>query len=154
MDIKLGDFNHEQVQNLLRIHLQGMHENSPIENSFALDLSGLQKPSISFYTVWDEDELLGCGAIQELSTTQAELKSMRTHPKHLRKGAAAEILKHLLAVAQQRQYQKLSLETGTHASFQPAITLYQKFGFKKGEAFSDYEDSEFNQFFHLDLAAE
>lgn len=151
MLIKLGDFNDIQVQNLLRIHLHGMHENSPLENSFALDLSGLQKPSIRFYTAWDEDELLACGAIQELSPTHAELKSMRTHPNHLRKGAASEILKYLLLIARQSEYQKLSLETGTHASFEPALTLYKKFGFIKGGAFSDYEDSEFNQFYHLDL---
>lgn len=65
--IKLGQFDEIQVQNLLRIHLAGMHENSPIEHSFALDLSALQQPQISFYTLWDQDELLACGAIQELS---------------------------------------------------------------------------------------
>lgn len=151
MRIQLGDFNNVQVQNLLRIHLQGMHETSPIENSFALDLTGLQKPNIQFYTLWQDDVLLACGAIQELSPTHVELKSMRTHPEHLRKGAATQILQHLLEIAQQNHYQKVSLETGTHASFEPAITLYKKFGFSKGEAFSDYEDSEFNQFFHLNL---
>lgn len=151
MLIKLGDFNDMQVQDLLRIHLNGMHENTPLENSFALDLSALQKPNISFYTAWDQGELLAFGAIQELSATHAELKSMRTHPKHLRKGAATEILKYLLFIAQQREYQKLSLETGTHESFTPALTLYKQFGFRKGDAFSDYEDSAFNQFYHLDL---
>ncbi|MEG0483100.1 MAG: GNAT family N-acetyltransferase [Acinetobacter sp.] len=151
MKIQLGDFNDLQVQNLLRIHLLGMHETSPIENSFALDLTGLQKPNIQFYTLWQDDVLLACGAIQELSPTHAELKSMRTHPEHLRKGAATQILQHLLHIAKLNQYQKVSLETGTHASFEPAITLYKKFGFSKGEAFSDYEDSEFNQFFHLNL---
>ena len=154
MRIQLGDFNNVQVQNLLRIHLQGMHETSPIENSFALDLTGLQKPNIQFYTLWQDDVLLACGAIQELSPTHAELKSMRTHPEHLRKGAATQILQHLLEIARQNHYQKLSLETGTHVSFEPAITLYKKFGFRKGEAFSDYEDSEFNQFFHLNLATD
>ena len=151
MKIQLGDFNDLQVQNLLRIHLLGMHETSPIENSFALDLTGLQKPNIQFYTLWQDDVLLACGAIQQLSPTHAELKSMRTHPEHLRKGAASQILQHLLEIAEQSQYQKVSLETGTHVSFEPAITLYKKFGFSKGESFSDYEGSEFNQFFHLNL---
>ena len=76
---------------------------------------------------------------------------MRTHPQHLRKGAATQILQHLLDIAKQSQYRKLSLETGTHASFEPALTLYKKFGFLKGDAFADYEDSEFNQFYHLSL---
>ncbi len=149
--IKLGDFNNQQVQDLLSIHLHGMHSNSPLEHSFALDLSGLQKPNIRFYTYWEQDELLACGAIQELSADHAELKSMRTHPQHLRKGAATQILQHLLDIAKQSQYRKLSLETGTHASFEPALTLYKKFGFLKGDAFADYEDSEFNQFYHLSL---
>lgn len=152
MNIQLGDFNDLQVLNLLRIHLQGMHATSPIENSFALDLTGLQKPNIQFYTLWQDDVLLACGAIQELSPTQAELKFMRTHPEHLRKGAATQILQYLLEIARQNHYQQVSLETGTHASFEPAIALYKKFGFHKGEAFSDYQASEFNQFFHLNLA--
>lgn len=63
MIIKKGDFSHPQVQNLIRIHLNGMHKNTPIENSFALDISHLQKENISFYTLWHDDELLGCGAI-------------------------------------------------------------------------------------------
>lgn len=150
--IKLGQFDEIQVQNLLRIHLASMYENSPIENSFALDLSALQQPQISFYTLWDQDELLACGAIQELSPIHAEIKSMRTHPQHLGKGAATTVLKHLLHIAQLRKYQKLSLETGTHASFDPAIHLYKKFGFIKGDAFSSYQATEFNQFYHLDLS--
>lgn len=95
--------------------------------------------------------MLACGAIHELSPEHAELKSMRTHPEHLRKGAGQQILQHLLDVAKQRQYQRLSLETGTQDSFLPAIRLYQKFGFVKGEAFAGYDDSEFNQFYHLNF---
>ena len=150
--IKLGQFDDVQVQNLLRIHLAGMHEHSPIEHSFALDLSSLKQPQISFYTLWDHNELLACGAIQELSPIHAEVKSMRTHPQHLAKGAATSILKHLLHIAKLRKYQKLSLETGTHPSFNPAIHLYKKFGFIKGDAFSTYQATEFNQFYHLDLS--
>lgn len=152
--IRLAEFDDVQVQDLLRIHLHSMHENSPIEHSFALDLTALQQPEISFFTLWEQNELLACGAIQELSSTHAELKSMRTHPKHLRKGAATEMLKHLLLIAQQREYQKLSLETGTHSSFEPAICLYKKFGFIKGASFSEYQESDFNQFYHLDLSTQ
>ena len=154
MIIKKGDFSHPQVQNLIRIHLNGMHKNTPIENSFALDISHLQKENISFYTLWHDDELLGCGAIQELSPMHAEINSMRTHPNHLRKGIASELLKYFLKISKQRNYKKVSLETGKGAHFEAAIHLYQKFGFIKGKAFAEYTESEHNQFFHLSLINE
>lgn len=151
MDIRLGDFNDPQVKGLLNIHFKAMHDQSPVEHIFALDISGLQKPDLQFYTLWDKQILLACGAIQLINANHAELKSMRTHPDHLRKGAASQILQHLLKIAQQQGYSKLSLETGTHPSFEPAIQLYKKFGFIQGKTFSNYKDSQFNQFFHLSL---
>ncbi|MDR7015723.1 GNAT family N-acetyltransferase [Acinetobacter sp. 3657] len=152
MIFKKGDFSHPQVQELIRIHLYGMHQNTPIENSFALNLDSLQKDSISFYTLWNEDKLLGCGAIQELTHQHAELKSMRTHPNYLRNGVATQILDYLLRIAKQRQYQKISLETGKDSNFDAAIHLYKKFGFIQGAAFAEYTESEYSQFFHLDLS--
>lgn len=151
MIIKKGDFNDPQVLNLIRIHLQGMHDNSPAEFVYALDTSSLQKPNISFFTIWEQNQLLACGAISEISNEHAELKSMRTHPDFLNQGHATRILKHLLLVAKKRGYRKVSLETGTTTDFEPAIYLYQKYGFKTGEAFSDYVPNEFSQYFHLEL---
>ena len=78
MRIELGDFNNPQVIALLKRHLEGMHEHTPAGHVCALDWSGLQQPEISFYTLWDGDQLLGCGALKELSPTSGELKSMRT----------------------------------------------------------------------------
>lgn len=151
MVIKTGDFDNQRVIDLLRLHLQGMHTDSPAGSVFALDLTGLKHPSINFYTVWEEEELLGCGALSELSPHTGEIKSMRTHPDHLQKGVATQILKHLLNVAYSRNYEKLSLETGSGNAFMPAIMLYEKFGFTKGEAFGNYSATGFNQFFHLEL---
>ncbi|KHF77579.1 GCN5-related N-acetyltransferase [Acinetobacter sp. neg1] len=96
--------------------------------------------------------LLGCGAIQELTPQHAELKSMRTHPDHLRQGVAKQLLEYLLKVAQQRQYQRVSLETGKDPHFNAAISLYKKFGFVQGAAFAEYTESPYNQFFHLSLS--
>ena len=76
---------------------------------------------------------------------------MRTHPDHLRKGVAAKLLEHMLQTARKRGYKTLSLETGTGEDFEAAVTLYKKYGFKNGGVFSDYEDSDFNQFLHLGL---
>ena len=76
---------------------------------------------------------------------------MRTHPDHLGKGAGAAMLNHIMKTARERGYKRLSLETGSTPTFIPAIALYEKRGFRKGDAFAGYETSEFNQFFHLDL---
>ncbi len=151
MIIKKGDFNDPQVLNLIRIHLQGMHDNSPSEFVYALDTSSLQKTNISFFTIWEQNQLFACGAISELSKEHAELKSMRTHPDFLNQGHATRMLKHLLQVAKKRGYRKVSLETGTTVDFEPAIYLYQKYGFKAGEAFSDYVPNDFSQYFHLHI---
>lgn len=146
-----GDFTDERVLAVLREHLAGMHASSPPGKVYALDLSGLQKPAITFVTAWIGDDCAGCGALHELSPRHAELKSMRTTAAHLRKGVAAHILAHLLDVARTRGYTRLSLETGSGPAFEPALALYRKAGFANGEAFGDYTASEFNQFLHLDL---
>ena len=99
----------------------------------------------------DVDDLLGVGALKELEPRSGEIKSMRTADAHLRKGVAAAILDHIVAEARRRGYSRLSLETGSGPAFEPALTLYRKYGFVDGEPFGGYEKSPFNQFLHLDL---
>jgi putative acetyltransferase len=152
--IKPGDFGDERVKALLTRHLQGMHANTPPGHVFALDWSGLQKPEISFYALWEGDELLGVGALKELGPRAGEIKSMRTADAHLRRGVAAAILEHIIAEARRRGYARLSLETGAGPTFEPTHTLYRKYGFTDGGAFGDYEKSPFNQFLHLDLMSQ
>jgi putative acetyltransferase len=149
--IKPVDFDDDRVKALLRRHLEGMHANTPSGHVFALDWSGLRKPEISFYALWDDKELLGFGALKELDAGSGEVKSMRTADAHLRKGVAAAILDHIIAEARKRAYTRISLETGSGVAFEPALALYRKRGFANGGAFGDYEKSPFNQFLHLDL---
>ena len=151
MDVRIGDFDDPRVLELLREHLAGMHASSPPGAVFALDLSGLQHPAVAFFTVWDGDELLGCGALKHVDAATAELKSMRTTARHLRRGAGAAMLAHLLALARARGYARVCLETGSGAAFEPALALYRKHGFMPGAAFGDYTASEFNQFLQLAL---
>ena len=151
MEVLIDDLTHPGVLALLASHLNDMQENSPEDSSFALDVSGLKASDVSFWVVWQASEVMGCGAMKELSPTHGEIKSMRTHENHLRKGVAARMLEHIIHEAQARGYKTLSLETGTGPTFEPALTLYRKYGFKKGEAFSDYRPGPFNQFFHLAL---
>ena len=149
--IKPGDFGDDRVKALLTRHLEGMHAASPPGHVFALDWSGLQKPEISFYTLWDSEELLGFGALKELGASFGEIKSMRTADAHLRKGVGAAILDYIIAEARKRGYVRLSLETGSGSAFEPALSLYRTRGFTNGDAFGDYINSQFNQFLHLDL---
>jgi len=131
-----------------------MHEASPPGTVFALDLSGLNQPDISFFTAWRQSDLVGMGAIKHLSAKHGEIKSMRTGEAHLRTGVGRAMLGHLIALSVTRGYLRVSLETGSGPAFEPALALYKQRGFVQGEPFADYQPSPFNQFFHLNLAAE
>ena len=140
-----------QVRALIAFHQQDMHEISPPGTSFALDLSGLSTSDVSVLGAWDGEELLAIGALKRLGDGTAELKSMRTLPQHLGKGAAKAILAELIAMARGEGLQRLSLETGTSSEFEPAIALYTKRGFVVGDAFADYVNGPHNQCYHLEL---
>lgn len=151
MQIVPGDFSDPRVVALLRRHLEGMQAHSPPEACHVLDLSGLQAPDIRFWTAWDGEALMGCGALKALDALGGEVKSMRTDDTHLRKGVGAAILDHILAEARARGYQRISLETGSGPDFEAALSLYRRYGFTLGEAFGGYQPTPFTQFFHLDL---
>jgi putative acetyltransferase len=150
-EIRLDDLSGEQTRALLALHLSGMHTNSPPGSVFALDLSGLQVPEITVWSVWETNTLLGIGALKMLDPVRGEIKSMRTHPEHLRRGVAAALLEHIILEARQRGLKRLSLETGSGPAFEPALTLYRRRGFTNGERFGDYTQTAFNQFLHLPL---
>ena len=150
-DIRVDDLTHPETRALLAAHLAGMHANSPAGHVFALDLSGLQTPDITVWSLWRNESIAAIGALKQLDQAHAELKSMRTHPDHLRTGAATILLLHMISQARARGMSKLSLETGSGAAFDPALALYRKYGFEDGEAFGNYRRSGFNQFLHLNL---
>jgi putative acetyltransferase len=151
MQVRAISVDEPAVLALLRIHLEGMHAASPPGTVYALDTSGLRDPAITFWGAFDNDTLLGFGALEALDARSGEIKSMRTHPDHLRKGVARVLLDHILATARSRGYTRVSLETGSGDAFEPALALYRRAGFTNGDAFGDYTASEFNQFLHLAL---
>src|SRR5690349_24736099 len=112
MIISPGHLDDPRVIALLRLHLESMHVHSPPGTVHALDLSALKRPEVTFFTAWDAGDLLGCGALRELSPEHGEIKSMRTAPRHVRKGVAAALVRHILDEAGRRGYRKVSLETG------------------------------------------
>lgn len=151
MNIKLDDLQGAEIHELLREHLQSVALHSPPESVHALDIEGLRRPEITFWTVWENDELVGCGALKELDSQHGEIKSMRTSSRHLRKGIAENLLKHLLEEARRRGYSRLSLETGSMEAFEPARTLYAKFGFRYCEPFADYVEDPYSVFMTREL---
>ena len=106
----------------------------------ALDLEGLKKPEITFWTVWDDNNLVGCGAVKELNAEHAEIKSMRTKADCRGKEIASKLLQHILQEAKMRGYRRLSLETGSMPFFQPARNLYAKHGFDYCTPFFTYKE--------------
>jgi len=140
MEIKIDDLTGSDIIELLQEHLSDMHLTSPPESVHALDLDGLRKPEITFWTIWEGDRLAGCGAIKELNSAHAEIKSMRTSHNFRRQGVSARMMQHILAVAESRNYERLSLETGSMEYFVPACKLYESFGFEYSSPFGDYWD--------------
>ena len=138
MEIELGDLSSKPVIELLEAHLTEMYATSPPESIHALDVSKLKDPKITFWICRRNDELLGCIAIKELDDRHGEIKSMRTSAKARKQGIASSLLSHLIDVARERGYHRLSLETGAMDFFKPARTLYEKFGFQYGDPFGDY----------------
>jgi len=146
MIIAEGALGESDVAALLREHLQGMADHSPPESIHALDIDALMAPDITFWTMRDGRELLGCIALKQLDDKHGEIKSMRTASAHLRKGVAAVLLEHLIAEARRRSYERLSLETGSGAGFEAAHALYRKFGFEYCGPFASYRDDPFSRF--------
>jgi len=138
MDIRIDDLQGSAIQALLQEHMDDMHSSSPPESVHALDLDALRHPSITFWTAWDGDELMGCGALKQHSPEHAELKSMRTARTHLRKGVARAMLRHILTAARAKGFKRISLETGTPAPFVAAQQLYASEGFVECEPFASY----------------
>lgn len=139
-DVRIDDQLGPQVEQLLRDHLAFAAEHSPPGSIHALDLDALRAPDITFWSVWDGDQLAGCGALRELTPDHGELKSMKTATAYLRRGVGSAVLDQILTVARERKYRRLSLETGAQDAFAPAREFYTRFGFEPCEPFGDYDE--------------
>ena len=153
MRIEIDNLTHPKVAKLLQEHLDDMYATSPADSVHALCLEKLRKPGITFWTTWQQQELLGCGALKTLSAQNAEIKSMRTARQHLRKGVASKMLEYIILEAKVRGLQRLSLETGSQPYFQPAIKLYKAYGFEFCEPFADYKFDPSSKFMTLVLGS-
>jgi putative acetyltransferase len=152
MQIKSDDLTGPEVIGLLQAHLDYCRASSPPESVHALDLDGLRAPNVTFWSIWDGQHVLGCGALKELDQHHGEVKSMHTKANARGKGVAAAMVKHIISEARARSYRRLSLETGADAPFAPARALYASFGFVLTKPFADYRLDPFSVFMKLDLA--
>jgi putative acetyltransferase len=149
--IEIDDLSRPPVLALLEEHLRNMYELTPPEYVFAFDASKLRAPGVTFWTAWQDDALLGCAALKELSPLDGEIKSMRTPASLRRHGAGRALLDHILTTARARGYRTLFLETGRQPEFVPAHTLYRSAGFRDCGPFGDYTDNGNSVFMSLQL---
>ena len=153
LNIRRDNATDPRVINLLKTHLADMHASSPPESVFALDLDELRANDVTFWTMWQGEEIVASGALRELSRKHGEIKSMHTLSKFRGLGAGAQMLDHIVEVAMHRGYERLSLETGSTPLFAPAQRLYLRNGFDYCDAFGPYKPNPFSVFMTRKLSA-
>ena len=135
-----GNFNHPEVNQLLKKHFIELKAASPEGSAHVLDIPGLQVPSIKFWSLWENDQLMGCGALKILEKTHGEFKSIRVHDKFRGKGIGIKVINLLINEAKKLAIKRISIETGAGDFFIPARKLFNNCGFKSCQPFAHYKE--------------
>jgi putative acetyltransferase len=151
MELREGGLDHPAVAALIDYHIATARSHLPPGFAHAVGAEALARPEVTFVSAWDGDDLLGIAALRQMEPGHAELKSMRTHPERLRRGAGRALLAHLIDTARAHGCTRVSLETGRGPRFDPANALYEAFGFVDVPAFGSYPPSPHNRFMSLAL---
>ena len=146
-----GNFENPEVNEMLNKHFIELRTVSPEGSAHVLDIEGLKDKSIKFWSLWDNNKLIGCGALKFLEKNHGEFKSIRVADKFRRSGIGEKIIKHLIEEAKKLEISKLSIETGAGDFFIPARKLFSKFGFKKCVPFAHYKEDPNSCYFTLNL---
>ena len=146
-----GNFDNSEVNNLLKKHFIELRSVSPEGSAHVLDIEGLKDPSIKFWSLWENNKLVGCGALKFLEKNHGEFKSIRVADEFKKKGIGERIINHLIEEAKKLKISKLSIETGAGDFFLPARNLFSKFGFKSCPPFAHYNDDPNSCYYTLDL---
>jgi len=144
LDFRADDPRAGDVRGLLEIHLAYSYEFSPPEHVHALDVDGLVEPGVTFFSARRDGVLLAIGALKHLDESHVELKSMHTGAPARRQGIGRAMLDHLLTVARERGYERVSLETGTMDAYAAARAMYTKAGFTQCAPFGKYTDNPYS----------
>jgi len=134
------NFNHPKVNELLKKHFIELRAASPEGSAHVLDIPGLQVPSIKFWSLWENENLLGCGALKFLEESHGEFKSIRVHDDFRKQGNGIKIINHLINEAKKLEIKRISLETGAGKFFDPARKLFKKCDFKPCVPFAHYKE--------------
>ena len=135
-----GNFDHPEVHELLTKHFVELRAASPEGSAHVLDIPGLQDKTIKFWSLWNNDMLMGCGALKFLDKEHGEFKSIRIHDNFRRKGNGISVINHLINEAKKLNINKLSIETGAGNFFKPARTLFKQCGFEICGPFAHYKE--------------
>ncbi len=146
-----NNFENLSVNELLVKHFKELRSVSPEGSTHVLDIEGLKTPSIKFWSIWDEENLIGCGALKFLSKNHGEIKSIRISDKFRNKGFGKIIIEHLITEAKKLRIDKLSIETGAGEFFAPARKLFTNFGFKPCRPFAHYKEDPNSCYFEKDI---
>lgn len=141
------------LRDLVIEHFEEMLLMSAPETSQALEVSRLEKPDITLFSIRRDDKLLGCAALKELTPQAGELKTMRTVAEARGLGIGSLILSHLINVAHERGYTKVYLETGSEDFFIPARSMYARHGFEICGPFGEYSPDPHSVFMVKDTMA-
>ena len=146
-----GNFDNLKVNDLLKKHFIELRSVSPEGSTHVLDIDGLKDPSIKFWSLWENNKLIGCGALKFLEKNHGEFKSIRVADEYRKKGIGERIINHLIEEAKKLKISKLSIETGAGEFFLPARNLFSKFGFKKCPPFAHYKEDPNSCYYTLNL---
>ena len=135
-----GNFDNTKVNNLLKKHFIELRSVSPAGSTHVLDVEGLKDPSIKFWSLWENEKLIGCGALKFLDSQHGEFKSIRVADEFRKKGFGEKIIFHLIEEAKKLKIKKISIETGSGNFFKSARELFKKFGFEPCEPFAHYKE--------------
>ena len=134
-----GNFDNPEVNELLKKHFIELRAASPEGSAHVLDIHGLKIPSIKFWSLWEGNKLLGCGALKFLEEGHGEFKSIRVQDNYRNKGNGVKVINHLIEEAKKLKIKRLSIETGAGKFFEPARKLFKKCEFKPCEPFAHYK---------------
>ena len=146
-----GNFDNPYVNELLKKHFVELRSVSPEGSTHVLDTNGLKDPSIKFWSLWENNKLIGCGALKFLEKNHGEFKSIRVADEFRKKGSGERVINHLIEEAKKLKISKLSIETGSGDFFLPARKLFAKFGFKKSPPFAHYKEDPNSCYYTLNL---
>ena len=146
-----GNFENSEVHELLNKHFIELRSVSPEGSTHVLDIAGLKDQSIKFWSLWENNKLVGCGALKFLEKNHGEFKSIRVADKFRKTGVGEKIIEHLIDEAKKLEISKISVETGAGDFFLPARSLFSKFSFKKCLPFAHYKDDPNSCYYTLDL---